>query len=78
MPLSISTGIGNGLMPCVPGESGAVSASSTGDDPVKIEGSSVELRMDQLSGSKEYLSRSEVITGTSDTLNVDDSLADLG
>lgn len=65
-------------MPCVPDESGAVSASITGDDPVKIEGSAVELRMYQLSGSKEYLSRSEVVTGTSDTLKVDDSLADLG
>ena len=69
MPLAIWTGIGNGLMPMegVPDESGAVSASNTGEDPVMVEGSGVDVTvavgMDQLGGSKE------------DTLNVGDSLA---
>jgi len=69
MPLAISTGIGNGLMPMegVPDESGAVSGSNTGEDPVMVEGSGVNVTvavgMDQLGGSKE------------DTLNVGDSLA---
>lgn len=69
MPLAISKGIGNGLMPMegVPDESGAVSASNTGEDPVMVEGSGVDVAvavgMDQLGGSKE------------DTLNVGDSLA---
>lgn len=42
-------------MPSVPDKSGAVSASSTGDDPMKVEGSgvAVDVGMDQFNGSKE-------------------------
>jgi hypothetical protein len=43
-------------------ESGTVSASNTGEDPVKVEGSggddAVDVGMDQLGGSKEDLGRS--------------------
>ena len=62
---NLNTGIGNGLMPIpsegVPDESGAVSASNTGEDHVKVEGSgcdAVDVGMDQLGGSKEDLGRS--------------------
>jgi hypothetical protein len=63
---NLNTGIGNGLMPIpsegVSDESGTVSASNTGEDPVKVEGSggddAVDVGMDQLGGSKEDLGRS--------------------